>query len=92
MTNNAVEYGIRSADQGAISANILKALGRLLGRRDDAAGITVEYENLGEAVDEKGYLAFDLGSGEPGDYLLSVTVTDRNSGSQATSTSHFTVR
>jgi GWxTD domain-containing protein len=91
-TDYRVTYGIRSADQGAISANILRVLGKLLGRRDDAAGITVEYGHTGDSVDEQGYLAFDLGVGEPGEYLLSVSVVDRVGGSRVTSTAYFTVR
>ena len=91
-TNYRVSYEVKSLEKKQVQANILSALGRLLRTQKDAEAITVEYEHIGDRVDDIGYLELSMANTEPGEQVLKVRITEGNSGKTAIATTTFTIK
>lgn len=91
-TRYRVSYEVQSAERRPVGVRVLRTLGRLLGRREDQHAVVIEYEHLGERADERGYLQLDMSSTEAGDQVLTVRVTDENSGQMTQASERFGIR
>lgn len=92
-TRYRVAYEVRSLEQKSVAAKILSGLGRLLGiRQEGSAAISIEYEHVGSAEDDQGYVELDMSNTEPGRQLVKVTVTDQVSGQQTAATRTFEIK
>ncbi|MDE2998855.1 MAG: tetratricopeptide repeat protein [Gemmatimonadota bacterium] len=91
-TDYRVSYELHSLNKGNVAVRILKALGRLVGVKQQAEVVTVEYDHEGDKADEYGYLELDMSKTDPGHQLLIVKVSDAIAGSQATSAVSFAIR
>jgi GWxTD domain-containing protein len=79
-THYRVVYELESVARISFGARILGGLGRLLGIDEKEGAVTIEYEHRGNQVDDFSYLELDLVNAKPGDQILTVRVTDMNSG------------
>ncbi|MCZ6635946.1 MAG: tetratricopeptide repeat protein [bacterium] len=91
-TKYRVSYEVKSKDNTSLGAKVLGGLGKLLGQRTEGEVITIEYEQVGQQVQEQGYLQLDMSSSEAGTQVLTVTVTDENSGQTAQASTTFRIQ
>ena len=91
-TRYSVSYEIRADGKRPVRIDVIAALGKLLGRREEGEAINIEYDHVGIQADDYGYLELDMSNTEPGNQTLVVQVTDKNSGQKTTSTATFTIR
>ncbi len=91
-TRYNVSHEIRGVEKRLVRVDVLAALGKLLGMRDEGEVINIEYEHVGIQVDDFGYLELDMSNTEPGKQTLVVQVTDENSGQKAASTASFSIQ
>ena len=91
-TRYRVSYELRSLESRSVGARVLGGLGRLLGQRQEAETIVIEYEHVGDESSDYRYLQLDMSDTEPGDQILEVRVTDENAGSVVVASSTFTLR
>ncbi len=91
-TKYRVSYEISSMEGGNLAVRILSALGRMVGNKEKAQAVVVEYAHVGNQADDYVYLELDMSNTEPGMQLLKVTVMDDNTGQTSASTATFTIR
>ena len=91
-TRYRISYRIRSLRRTNVGARILGGLGRLIGKREDGNVISIEYDHVGTRPDERAYLELDMGTTVPGRQLLTIVVTDENSGQTGRSAISFDIR
>jgi hypothetical protein len=91
-TKYRISYEVKSKDNTSLGAKVLGGLGKLLGQRTEGEVITIEYEQAGQQVQEQGYLQLDMSSSEAGTQVLTVTVTDDNSGQTAQASTTFRIQ
>ena len=87
-----MSYEVKSLEKKRVQADILSALGKLLGMQKEAEAITIEYEHLGDQVDDYGYLELDMSNTDPGDQILKVRITEESSGQSAVEFTTFTIK
>ena len=91
-TQYRVSYELRSLEKKSVGARVLGGLGRLLGQRQEAETIVIEYEHVGDQSDDHRYLQLDMSDTEPGEQILKVRVTDGNAGTSVVGSSTFTIQ
>ena len=91
-TKYRVSYEVKSLEKKQVQADILSALGKLLGMREEAEAITIEYEHLGDQEDDYGYLELDMSNTDAGEQILKVRITEESSGQSAVAFTTFTIR
>ena len=91
-TRYSVFYEIRANGKKPVRIDVIAALGKLLGRREEGEAINIEYDHVGIQADDYGYLELDMSNTEPGNQTLVVQVTDKNSSQKTASTASFTIR
>ena len=91
-TRYRISYRIRSLRRTNVGARILGGLGRLIGKREDGNIISIEYDHVGTRPDERAYLELDMSTTVPGRQLLTIVVTDENSGQTGRSAISFDIR
>ena len=92
-TRYRVSYEMRSALSESIGARILGGIGRLLAvRQNTRASISIEYAHIGSREDDQGYVELDMAASDPGEKVLTVTVSDQVSGQTTTGTTRLTIR
>ena len=91
-TRYRISYQIRSLRRTDVGARILGGLGRLIGKREDGNVISIEYDHVGNRPDERAYLELDMGATAPGRQLLTILVTDENSGQTGRAAISFDIR
>ena len=75
-TKYRVTYELHSTEQGNLAVRVLNALGRMVGKQENAQTVVVEYEHVGNQTNDYVYLELDMSSTRPGRQLLTVTVKD----------------
>ena len=84
---------MRSALSESIGARILGGIGRLLAvRQNTRASISIEYAHIGGREDDQGYVELDMAASEPGEKILTVTVSDEVSGQKTAGTTRLSIR
>ncbi len=92
QTHYRVTYRIQSKDKKGRAARVLRGLGRLLGKEEGAQGISVTYDQTGNAAGGLSYVELNLDSTARGDQEVRVTVEDLVSGKQVTKKTTFGIR
>ena len=85
-----VEYHIAPRTNQKPLVKVLRSVGKILGVEGEQT-VTISTEQIGARPTENSYLEIDVSKSEPGDYDLSITVTDLVTEAQVSSDAWYTV-